>query len=111
METTLYRITATLNKNGLKVKQDSIQVTEHSKCYDTIDGRSRRFRKQNLGKIDTNLKNDISSESPTIAFHTVVLKDDIEVAKTNILESIESRLETLKTGLSGIVEQFNKKQQ
>lgn len=104
METTLYRVTATLNKKGLKIKEEPIRVVEHTKCYDTIEGKTRRFRKQNLGKIDTNLKNDINSEEPTISFHTVVLRDDLNIAKGNVLEKVESRLKQLKNGLEGLLQ-------
>lgn len=104
METTLYRVTVTLNKSGLKFKEDKINVVEHSKCYDTIEGRRRRFRKQQLGKVETNLKNDINSDKPTLSYYTVVLKDDLNIAKGNVLEKLESRLKELKTGLEGMLE-------
>lgn len=93
-----------LTKDGLDIRVKKIEVVEKSKCFDRVTKSKfkNRYRKDQLGKIETNLKNIIDKSRVTLAYHTIVELDGIEQAKIDLRATIIKKYTELKEGLESL---------
>ncbi len=93
----LVHLSVMLNsEKGFTEKVKEIEVIEHSKCYDTKDksSKKRRYRKDSINKITSNLKNTIDGDSKgaLIGYSTITTKERVGVMKDELYYKIDEHV-------------------
>ena len=106
-ETTIYKVSVSLSKNGMNFFTKEMNVYEHPKSY-TLRGDEflgKTINKSKIGKVDTNLLNTIKGNDPFISYFTII--DDsnkIESTKNMLKKIMVIRIKELKEGLESLTQ-------
>lgn len=106
----LVNVTVFLSDDKFKFTTKKIEVVEKSKCYDTTDenSRKRRYRKDNLNKIQSNLKNVISSDKNSLSYHTICLEKDVDKNKVQLFKELTLLVSTYKKSILNLENNLQK---
>lgn len=106
--TTIVRVTGFLSVNKYKTTVSEMDVNEMSKCFDTVDKPTKRFRKSRLGNLESNLKNVISGDSSAITFSVICLPEDTEKYKQVIKKEIYLLIKKYNTSTKTMLDVMEK---
>lgn len=96
MENTLLRLNILLTPKGVKVTKKLIEVDEKSKCFDTIEKPSKRFRKTMLNEVTTNLKNTLGSGTDTIGYSLFCLPENEKVCTVLLKNTVYDTIKDIR---------------